>query len=350
MSWIARLDRSLLGAALVAGFAWYERTPPDLARARAGRDARRAGRARPDRLRADPERQADDRHRAARRLRARRRARLRGRRRRRAGLELLLRPGAVDAVADGGAGALVGVVGAAARARCARGRSAASRSRSPARSPALVFGAVMNLHLWVTYSGDHTPRQARRLLRDLAAVRPRARGRQRRLLPGLRARRSCARCSASGRAWRSRWIPAGASRAPRCSPLVLALGRARRPAPRAERRRGGRQGVAALPGRRPERRRRLRRRARPVLDAAAHRLDGARARGRRAATRSTSAATDRDRLHAPPRRRAGRPRRALAHDPRLRRRRALAARRRRPRPRRASCCASASATAPSPAA
>ena len=49
----------------------------------------------------------------------------------------------------------------ASSARCSpalvgRARSAASRSRSPAALAGLGFGAVMNLHLWVTYSGDHT--------------------------------------------------------------------------------------------------------------------------------------------------------------------------------------------------
>ena len=75
--------------------------PPQRPRARAGGDARRAGGAGPDRLRADPERQADDRHRADHRLRPGRRPRLRRRRGGGAGLEPVLRPGAVDAVADG---------------------------------------------------------------------------------------------------------------------------------------------------------------------------------------------------------------------------------------------------------
>ena len=68
------------------------------------------------------ERQADDRHRADLRLRARRRAGVRGRRDGGADLELLLRPGSVDAVADGRPGASTGrSLGAGARARSARG-------------------------------------------------------------------------------------------------------------------------------------------------------------------------------------------------------------------------------------
>ncbi len=77
-----------------------------LAGRRPGRRAGGAGDRRPGRLRRLPQRQADHRHRHLRRLRARRRSRLRGRRPHRAGLQLLVRPGAVDALADGGLGAL----------------------------------------------------------------------------------------------------------------------------------------------------------------------------------------------------------------------------------------------------
>ena len=103
MSW-QLASFAVLALALAAGFGWYERGRPDARVRGAGRDARRARRARPDRVRRAAERQADDRHRPDRRLRARRRTRVRGRRDRRADVELLLRPGAVDAVADGGLG------------------------------------------------------------------------------------------------------------------------------------------------------------------------------------------------------------------------------------------------------
>ena len=55
----------LLGLALAAGFAWYERSRPVVADRRARRDARRARDARAARLRAAAQRQADDRHRPA---------------------------------------------------------------------------------------------------------------------------------------------------------------------------------------------------------------------------------------------------------------------------------------------
>ena len=64
----------------------------------------------------------------------------------------------------------------------------------------LGFGAVMNLHMWVTYSGDHTAAKLGRELRHLAAVRHRPRDRQRHLLPRLRARAGARACAATGRA------------------------------------------------------------------------------------------------------------------------------------------------------
>ena len=85
---------------------------PDRAGDRARRHAGRARRPRPDRVRADPERQADHRHRADLRLRARRRARVRGRGGGGAGVEPVLRPGPVDAVADGRRGAASALAGA----------------------------------------------------------------------------------------------------------------------------------------------------------------------------------------------------------------------------------------------
>ena len=107
---------------------------PDDPRARAGRDARRDGRARPRGVRGAAQRQADDRHRADRRLHARRRARVHGRRGRRARLEPVLRPGTVDAVADGRLGRRR-AVRRGARARQPRRPRPRSRSRSPAASP-----------------------------------------------------------------------------------------------------------------------------------------------------------------------------------------------------------------------
>ncbi len=65
---------------------------------------RRPGDRRPHCLRRIPQRQADHRHRRLRRLRPRSGARLRRRRPRWPGLELLVRPGPVDPVADGGVG------------------------------------------------------------------------------------------------------------------------------------------------------------------------------------------------------------------------------------------------------
>ena len=65
-------------------------------------------------------------------------------------------------------------------------------------------------HLWVTYSGRPQPRQARRLLRDVAAVRPRPRRRQRRVLPASSAPRSCARSPATAQRFEVTWRPAPA--------------------------------------------------------------------------------------------------------------------------------------------
>ena len=64
MSWQAA-SFLILGAVLLAGFAWYERSRPTSQRRRPGRRPRRARDRRPDRLRRLPQRQADDRHRAS---------------------------------------------------------------------------------------------------------------------------------------------------------------------------------------------------------------------------------------------------------------------------------------------
>ena len=65
VSWTAGLARRPRPSRSPAGFAWYERTHPSSRVARARGHARRAGRARPRRLRAAAQRQADHRHRAA---------------------------------------------------------------------------------------------------------------------------------------------------------------------------------------------------------------------------------------------------------------------------------------------
>ena len=100
------------------------------------------------------------------------------------------------------------------------------------------YGVVMNLHLWVTYSGDHSLAKlgaifATSLPFDLAHV-----VRQRRLLPRSSARRSCARSAATGSASRSAGAPRRRSRPPLLAALVLAdaaplAGRRRRPRARA---------------------------------------------------------------------------------------------------------------------
>ncbi len=94
--------------------------------------ARGAGRGGADRVRAVPQRQAHHRHRAVRRPRDRRGPGLRGGRDHRARLERLLRPGPVDAVADGGLGPrgrARGACSAAARRPRARPRTARARVR-----------------------------------------------------------------------------------------------------------------------------------------------------------------------------------------------------------------------------
>ncbi len=230
---------------------------PVVADARARRDARRARRARADRLRAAAERQADDRHRPDRRLRARRRARLRRRRRRRARVEPRLRPGPVDAVADGRRGDCCGV----ARRRARRARPAAawagSRSRSPAAPPGCSFGAIMDSSSGSRTAGQQNARAV--TWRDLARPRCRSTSPTRSATSSSASpsgRCSCARCCATARGSRSagrrRRAPAGAR-----GPLALLVAhRAGRP-----RRRRARPAAAALAGwsARPERRRRLRR-------------------------------------------------------------------------------------------
>ena len=298
---------------------------PDRARDRARGDAGGAGRARQDRVRAAAERQADDRHRADLRLRAGRRARVRGRRRGRARLQPLLRPGPVDAVADGGLG----------RGRRRR-RRARPRRGSPARAAAArrgvrdrlagVRGGDEPLHVGHLLGRPHA-RQAGGDLRDVAAVRPRPRGRQRAVLPRLRPG-ARARAGPLPDALRG---PLGAGRGDR--PAARRRGRERGAACGGRlpgRRRGGRP-LRAVPAARPERRRRLGRDAGPALVAALLGLGGAGGRrgGPQPARRRFA---ERHRVHPRARARAERPRRAQPDDPGAARRRAPAADRR-PRPR-----------------
>ena len=105
MSWEAA-SFVVLGAVLIGGFAWYERSrPPSQIVALVAALAALAV-AGPGRRGGDPERRRDHRHRDLQRLRARCGAGLRGRGAGGPDLELLARPGALDAVADGGLGAL----------------------------------------------------------------------------------------------------------------------------------------------------------------------------------------------------------------------------------------------------
>ena len=243
---------SLLFLALAAGFAWYERSRPTAKVLALVATLAALAVARPARVRAAPERQADDRHRRC-------------------------SPATCSAARPGFA---VGAVGAlasnlffgqgphtpwqmagwggggparrGARAGASAASSGASRSRSPAAWPALVFGAWMDLHLWVVFT-DHQPAEyaaiaARSLPFNLAHVVG-----QRRVLPALRPG-ARARAAALPRALRRRLAAArrdGRARA-RCS--------ARRPAGAADAARVERRG--RLPARRAERRRRLLRRAR----------------------------------------------------------------------------------------
>ena len=74
---------------------------------------------------------------------------------RRARVEPRLRPGPVDAVADGAPGGW-SACSAPRWARRAGGAWAACRSRSPAALAGLLFGAIMDYSTWVTFSGAHT--------------------------------------------------------------------------------------------------------------------------------------------------------------------------------------------------
>ena len=148
---------ALLGLALAAGFAWYERQRPDArivalvgtlaAFAALGRIA----------FAARAERQADDRHRADLRVRAGRRPGLRGRSSGGLDVELLLRAGAVDAVADGRLG---GDRRCSARPWPADPRAAPGRRRLDRplaaghrlRHRRFAFTVIQDVGDWVTYS------------------------------------------------------------------------------------------------------------------------------------------------------------------------------------------------------
>ena len=140
----------------------------------------------------------------------------------------------------GGVG-LVGAVLARVAGRRARPRPARGRLRA---SPALVFGAVMNLHLWVTLLGrpharpSSAPTFATSLPFDLAhAVGNVA------VLPRLRAGARARAARATGRGSRSRWRAGAARRARRAA--RARGGRRRRPRARRRRRRGS--AVGPLP-------------------------------------------------------------------------------------------------------
>ena len=272
-----------------------------LAGARAGGDARRARRAGPDRVRAAAERQADHRHRAAHGLLARRRARVRGRGGRGARQQRVLRPGPVDAVADVRVGRDRGRRRDARQGRRAGARADGARGRLRARRRVLRGGDEPQPVGDVLRRSQ--PRQARRLLRDVAAVRPRPRRRQRRVLPRLRPRA------------RARALPLPAAVRGQLAPGAGA--RRRRPRGRDPRRRraaAGRGGHSAhLPPDGPEQGRRLRRRHRAELDRPLQRLGRARARRRRPQPARPEARPDRLRPRAPARRQ--RPRRDRPHDP-----------------------------------
>ena len=151
------------------------------ARARARGHAGRARRGRPARLRGGPERQADHRHRAVRRLRARRGAGLRGRRGHGARLERLPLAGPVDAVADGRLG------GRRRGRRAARARAARPRARAAAAGRGLRPGRPrlrrLDGPLPAHPRGPPGPRHLSRALGQLAPLQPRPRDRKRGVLP-----------------------------------------------------------------------------------------------------------------------------------------------------------------------
>ena len=294
---------SLLGCALAVGFAWYERSHPTArvlalvatlaALAALGRIA----------FAPLPERQADDRHRADHRLRARRRARASWSAR---------SPRSPRTCSSGRARGRRGRWPAGAARGCSAPGSRASGGRElgprPARARlrrrrARVYGAVMNLSLWVTYSGDHTLGQARRVL--VATSLPfdvaHALGNVA-LLPRLRAG-ARARAAALPDALRGH-LAAGARGA---AALARRAARARRVAARAaaRRRRAARRPPSATSSARRTRDGGFGPAPRRRLDADAHGLGRARPRRRRAQpARRRARRAQRRRLHPRARRRS----------------------------------------------
>ena len=187
---------------------WYEQPPPEREADRAGRRACRArGRgARAVRRRA--ERAGHDRRRAAVRLRARARARA----------SWWARSAALASNLFLGQGPwtpwqMVGWGAAGLRRRAARVGSpaaawAAGRWRSRAALAGLAFGAWMDLFTLTSFAAQTVRRRVRRDRGAVAAVQHRARDRQRRSVPRVRALRSCASWSASAAGSHVRWVPA----------------------------------------------------------------------------------------------------------------------------------------------
>ncbi len=222
------------------------------ARGRAGGHARGAGRGRPARLRRDPERQADHRHRAVRRLRARRGPGLRGGGDHGAGLEHLPLAGAVDALADGRLGRGRDRRRAATPSSCEGASPAGSLLAAVCGLAGLAFGAWMDLYqltlaahqdldTYLALSATSLPYNLAHAIGNVVFC----------LLIGPVFIRALRRYR---RRMEVRW-PAPAAAALRCSLLLVAPARGRRRASPAEPRR-------ALAAPRTERRRRLRRRAR----------------------------------------------------------------------------------------
>ena len=142
-------------------------------------------------------------------------------------------------VAWGLCGVLGAVLGRAHRAP-ARARAAGARLR---RAPGLVFGVIMDISVWVTYgAGSRRSPSSCAISGDVAAVQPRPRGRQRRLLPRLRAG-ARARAAALPRAARGALGRPGRRRAAGARRAARAAARARR------RRLGALAGRAAAPTR-----------------------------------------------------------------------------------------------------
>ena len=111
--------------------------------------------------------------------------RLRGRRPRRAGLQLLVRPGPLDARGRWRAGASAG---SSARRWRSGGRNAGRLSLAAVCGFAgIAYGALLNFSLMATYGGDLSLRALRRARGARGALRRRPRGRQRRLRADRRA-------------------------------------------------------------------------------------------------------------------------------------------------------------------